>query len=392
MGLYKGRLWPLLLAALLGVGVVACDSSSADDEESEESEEASDDEDSDDEESEEGDASAAEDSDLPFYATGPVATVDGVELEPEGFNEMVRERVEQMPGGVQPQMVDQFKQQSINFAIDKQLIDQVLEEEQIEVTEDDVREAIEEFKSRFPDEATFEQTLEEMGMSEEEMMEGIEKDVQLEKYLSESHDLSVSEDEIRQFFEEHEEQFSRDDEIHARHILIEADEGADDEAAETARERAEEIYEEVTGGADFEEMAREHSEGPTGPRGGDLGFFPEDRMVPEFSEVAFSMEPGEISEPVRTQFGYHVIEVVDTRDASEPDFDEEASEIEMHLSQQKRAEVFHQFLEELKADVDIEILEENIEVTVDTSQAPQQGMPQMPHGGDGQAPQLQLGE
>ncbi len=114
-------------------------------------------------------------------------------------------------------------------------------------------------------------------------------------------------------------------------------------------------------------------------------------MVPQFSEVAFSMEPGEISEPVRTQFGFHVIKVEEKRDASDPNFEDAAPEIEMQLGHQKRQEIFMEFLAELKEDVEIEILEENITVTVDMD-----AMPEMPHGHGhdhgGQMPQLQLGD
>ncbi len=385
MGLYKGRAMSFLLAAVLAGGtVVACD----DDESEQEEEEAVAEET--DEEQADGDEAEFDKESLPFYATGPVAKVDGEELGEDSFNEMVYERTQQLPGQLPPQMVDMFKNQTINFVIDKHLVDSVLDEEDIDVTDEEIDEAFEEFKARFGGAEALSQQLAQMGVTEEEVRENMHQDVQLEKYLSERYDLEVEESEIEELFEMRGEQLGSQDEVHARHILIEVGQDADDDAVESARARAQEIYEEADGGADFEDLAREHSEGPTAERGGDLGFFPQHQMVPEFSEVAFSMQAGEISEPVRSQFGYHVIQVVDTREGEEADYDSVRDDLELQLRHQKRQEVFQEFLEHLKEDVEIERLEDNIEVTVDMSDGGPQGMPQMPHGGgQGAQPQQQ---
>jgi len=100
-------------------------------------------------------------------------------------------------------------------------------------------------------------------------------------------------------------------EVHARHILVKTE------------EEAKAVIEELNGGADFEAVAKEKSTGPSGPEGGDLGFFGQGQMVPEFEKAAFALEPGEVSqEPVQTQFGWHVIKVEEKRDATPPSFDQ----------------------------------------------------------------------
>lgn len=385
MGLHRGRLLSLLFAALLvGGTVVACD-----DDDSEQ--EASVDDDSEETQADgEGTASDFDKESLPFYATGPVAMVDGEELGEDSFNEMVYERTQQLPGELPPQMVEMFKGQTIDFVIDKHLVDSVLDAEDIEVTDEEIEEAFEEFKARFGGADVLAQQLEQMGVTEEEVRENMHQDVQLEKYLGQRYDLEVDEEDVRQMFEMQREHLGTQDEVHARHILIEVGQDADDSEAEEAQERAQGIYEEAEGGADFEELAREHSEGPTAERGGDLGFFPRHQMVPEFSEVAFEMEPGDISEPVRSQFGYHIIQVVDSREGEEANFENVQDDLELQIRHQKRQEVFQEFLEELKADVEIERLTDNIEVTVEVPEGGgQQGMPAMPHGGGQQGGQPQ---
>ena len=130
------------------------------------------------------------------------------------------------------------------------------------------------------------------------------------------------------------------DEIHARHILL------------ASEEDAQAVIEELAGGADFAELAKERSTGPSGPNGGDLGYFRESQMVPEFAEAAFAMEVGTSSEtPVQTQFGWHVILLEDTRDGTPPPFDDVKDRLKMLLANQK----LQLHIEEIKKSASIEI-------------------------------------
>ncbi len=385
MGLHRGRFMSLVLAAVLvGGGLVACD-----DEEDAEQEETEAEEDS---ETAEADGELQVE-DLPFYATGPIARIDDHEISEDDFNEMVKERVEQLPGQLPPQMVDMFKEQIFDFAIDKYLVDKKLEGQDIEVTDEDIDDAFAEFTERFGGEEALEQQLARRGVTAEEIREDMYQDVQLEKYLSEIYDLEVAEEDLREFFEMHKDRLATEEERHARHVLLEVEQDAAEDEEADALERATAVYEEAADGADFEELAREHSEGPTASRGGDLGFFPRHQMVPEFSDVAFEMEPGDISEPVRSQFGFHVIQLVDIQEGGEANFEDARSDIELQLTHQKRQEVFQEFLEELKEEVQIERMEDNITVNTEAlQQAQPQGMPGMPQHqqqGAGGAPQPQ---
>ncbi len=110
-------------------------------------------------------------------------------------------------------------------------------------------------------------------------------------------------------------------EVHARHILVKE------------QEEARDIIKKLNGGAGFAEMARRHSTGPSGPKGGDLGYFGKSQMVPPFAEAAFAMEPGNYSQtPVQTRFGWHIILVEDRRQKPAPSFAESAPELKAELS------------------------------------------------------------
>jgi peptidyl-prolyl cis-trans isomerase C len=146
-------------------------------------------------------------------------------------------------------------------------------------------------------------------------------------------------DKLRERYEglKQSEDFAQE-EVHARHILTESE------------EEAKAVIEELQGGADFAALAAERSVGPSAQGGGDLGFFRREQMVPEFAEAAFALEPGEITtEPVQTQFGWHVIEVLDRRTA-EPTF----AESEPQLRQELARDIVTALVADLREDAEIE--------------------------------------
>ncbi len=126
------------------------------------------------------------------------------------------------------------------------------------------------------------------------------------------------------------------EEVRARHILV------------ASEDEAKKIVAELKAGADFEALAKEKSTGPSGPSGGDLGYFTADQMVPEFSAASFKLKPGGISEPVKTQFGWHVIKLEDKRTQPVPAFNDIAPQITDHLMRQAQAKVYEELREEAK--------------------------------------------
>jgi peptidyl-prolyl cis-trans isomerase C len=157
-------------------------------------------------------------------------------------------------------------------------------------------------------------------------------------YLTREVDEATTEEKLRARYEEKKAEpgFAKE-EVHARHILVET------------QEEAEAAIEQLDEGADFATLAQELSTGPSGPNGGDLGYFTRDQMVPEFAEAAFALEPDQVSAPVQTQFGWHVIKVLDKRE-TEPTFEESQDEIRQEIAR----ETVSALVEDLRADATIE--------------------------------------
>ena len=139
--------------------------------------------------------------------------------------------------------------------------------------------------------------------------------------------VKITDEEITAYFEEHSQEFKNPKTVEARHILFAVKQDADPQAVETAREKARKVWEMARDGKDFAELAKQYSEGPTRDAGGYLGTFKKEDMVKPFADRAFAMKAGEISEPVRTQFGWHLIKVEKVNAAGERSLVEAKPEI-----------------------------------------------------------------
>jgi peptidyl-prolyl cis-trans isomerase D len=144
--------------------------------------------------------------------------------------------------------------------------------------------------------------------------------------------VKLTEDDIRDYYESNLDEFKTPKTVEARHILIKVDQNADPQQVESARKKAEEIFKLAKQGQDFAELARKYSEGPTRTKGGYLGTFRREEMVKPFSDKAFSMNAGEISEPVRTPFGWHIIKVEKVNPAKTLTLEEAEADIRKKLT------------------------------------------------------------
>ncbi|RRQ20826.1 SurA N-terminal domain-containing protein [Thiohalobacter thiocyanaticus] len=173
------------------------------------------------------------------------------------------------------------------------------------------------------------------------------------KYLELSLDdlrqeISIDEARLRQLYEDEKARLAGEEQRRARHILIELSEGAGAAEEAAARERARAIHQQLQDGADFAELAEAESDDPgSAAQGGDLGFFSRGFMVPEFEQTAFSLEPGRISEPVRSPFGFHIIEVTDIRAKDVPGFEEMRDELHRRATQDEAEQRFYDIADRL---------------------------------------------
>ncbi len=160
------------------------------------------------------------------------------------------------------------------------------------------------------------------------------------KFAEQAQGVPVTEEQIRRAYEDNIEKYHQEAEVKARHILFEVREDAPEEETAKVKSEAEAVLAEARKGADFAQLATRHSkDSGSAAQGGDLGWFSKEKMVPEFSEAAFALKPGEISDLVRTQFGFHIIKVEEVRPEKTRTLDEVRAEIEASLREEKGREI-----------------------------------------------------
>lgn len=235
----------------------------------------------------------------------------------------------------------------------------------VQIKESDVEEAINRFpaerRSYFNSPVAREQLLEqiisyelmynhgkELGIeSSEEFLVQIEKakkEILTQMTInSELSKITVSEEEIKEYYENNKEKFQEAEQVRAKHILVDTE------------EEAKSIKDQIEGGLSFEEAAQNNSKCPSASNGGDLGFFTRGRMVPEFENAAFELNVGEVSAPVQTQFGFHLIKVEEKKEASVKSFEEVEQMIGGTVLQEKQASKYYELVEELKGKFNVQM-------------------------------------
>lgn len=149
---------------------------------------------------------------------------------------------------------------------------------------------------------------------------------------------TVSDDEIKAYFDAHADTMTQKEQVKARHILVLTKDGDPESVQKEARNKIDRVYKKAKTGTDFGELAKQYSEGPSSVSGGDLGWFGRGDMVPEFETVAFETPKGTVSEPLKTQFGWHIILVEDRKEAKAKTLDEVKEDIAQILAEEKASE------------------------------------------------------
>ena len=164
------------------------------------------------------------------------------------------------------------------------------------------------------------------------------KRLMMDSLLAAEGKAATTEEALKKVYEEAAKQITGEAEVHARHILVETE------------AEAKAVVEELKKGADFADLAKKKSKDPGASDGGDLGFFTKEQMVPEFSAVAFTLEPGKISDPVKSQFGWHVIKVEEKRNRKAPPIDQVKGQIETYVTRKAQADFVGKLREAAKVE------------------------------------------
>lgn len=230
-------------------------------------------------------------------------------------------------------MVKQYGPTELNYLISKKIIELEAEKQKVEVAEADLDKRIEELTESYGGKEAFNEMLAANGLTLEDVKKDLAVNVKVEKLLAPR--ISISEEEMKQYFDENKESFAQEEQVKARHILVESE------------DQAKEIKEQLAAGGDFAELAQKYStDTTTKESGGELGFFERGEMVKEFSDAAFALGVGEISDPVQTEYGYHLIQVQEKKEASAANYEESKAEIKDILFDQKMQDEYSTWLQE----------------------------------------------
>jgi len=250
----------------------------------------------------------------------------------------------------------------IDFALGELIDAEVLKQEtarkNIVPAPEEVDKELEAIKSQFPDAEAFEKTIAEKGVTIEKIRENIVMQLAMRDMLAQEveKDVSISRSEIEKFYNDNPTYFKTEEAIKASHILVKVEEGADEKTVEEARKKIEAILKEVKDGGDFAEIAKKSSEGPTGPSGGDLGYFGSGQMVKPFEDAALALNVGEVSGVVKTRFGFHVIKLTDKKEGGITPFSEVSESIEAYLKRAENGKRYAEFIERIRSSANIEKL------------------------------------
>jgi parvulin-like peptidyl-prolyl isomerase len=240
----------------------------------------------------------------------------------------------------------------VNQLTKKVLLKQFVQGQNIEVSDEEIQgevEKIEFFLKSNPSaaEKSLKEILESKGSSISELEAEVTRTLALSKYL----DKEVSDDEKRSYFDANTNAFNGE-RVRASHVLIDTRKMKTDAELEGAKQRIGDIKKEIDNGADFAEMAKKYSDCPSAEKGGDINFFQrKGSMVEEFAKVAFSMKVGEVSEPVKTPFGYHIIKVTDREEGKDVSYEDVADMVDFVYMQIKKETLLEGLIE--KAEIEV---------------------------------------
>jgi peptidyl-prolyl cis-trans isomerase C len=291
-----------------------------------------------------------------------VATVNGVAISRERYEAAVTQTRQsfQMQGQMigEAEMED-FRTEILDQMIAEELLYQEALEQGLTVDDETVESQFQQIRGQFDTAASWQEALEVNNTSEAELREQIRRSDLIQKVISTAvtETGEVTDAEIREFYDDNPEYFDQGQQVAARHIIISTQGMETDEEIAEARERIEGIRDELLAGADFAELAREHSEDGSARQGGDLGAFGPGQMVPAFEQAAFALDEGEISEIVQTQFGFHIIQVTEKMDSGMMPIEEVSQSIGLYLGQVRQADALEEYLNSLREAADIVINE-----------------------------------
>ena len=273
---------------------------------------------------------------------GAIATVNGTPISKSDFDS----KLESSPAalGTLQQMVRD------------QLITQYAKTNNITITDDEIAKREDELKANFPA-GSWDEMLKSRGLTEQDVHNALREQLIIDKAVGK--DVHVTDAQIKQYFDKNHAAFDKPEQVKARHILV------------PDLKTAEKVEADLKSGKDFAAEAKQYSIDPgSKDKGGDLGTFRRGQMVPAFDKAAFSLPVGQISQPVKSPFGYHIIQVESRDPGQKATLDNSKDKIAELLRQQQEAPLIQPFLQDLQAKANIQVNDPRFAAAFPTPAAP----------------------
>lgn len=290
----------------------------------------------------------------------PIVEVDEERLMFRVLNQEVEKKMASLYGRIPPDGMEQAKMEIRNGIIDDFILRTLLKKEisrqKIKVDKKEVDAIQQEMQNSLPVGVTIDDVLKKNNMDGNAMRDEIAMNIQINKIVMAElkGKSSASNQEISDYYIENRGKFTKPETVHARHLLIAVAEHDSQDIKKEKRSKAEELRRQLIGGADFATLAKNNSDCPSKEKGGDLGIFSRGQMVEAFEAAAFSQKKGEIGPIVVTEFGFHIIQVLEKQKSQVVKLDEEVKRsIASLIEQKKQREAFARLVKRLKSNANI---------------------------------------
>jgi peptidyl-prolyl cis-trans isomerase C len=290
-----------------------------------------------------------------------VAKVNGQDIKKADLLEEAKQlRGQFLQRGARPEMLDgqTFYRQVLDGVIARTLLESEARAAGVAVTDEDVQKEITTLRGQFPSPEIFDKAMAAQGLDEAKLKENLKRQLLVKKFV-EAKVLKgdPTEQEVKVFYDQNQEQMKQPERVHLRHILVKADAKAPEADKQKARAKAEALLARAKGGEDFAKLASENSDDPgSKQRGGDLDWVVRGQTVEPFEKAAFALQkPNELSPVVETQYGYHVIQLLERKPAEVMPFEQVKERIGTFLKQRQSQDQFQAHLKELRAKAKVEV-------------------------------------
>lgn len=288
-----------------------------------------------------------------------VAIVNGTVILKQDFDRAmlgVTQRLSMSGKKLEGAELEKLKSEILENIIGGELLFQDAQKKKIKIEDAKINKEYDNLKQKFPSADVFTNWLKEMDLTESAIKADFKKRMVVQQLIDKefSDKISITDPEVKAFYDGNPQFFQKSDEVKASHILVRVAADANEATKKEAKKKVESIQSKIKSGNDFAALAKELSDCPSKEKGGELGFFGRGQMVPPFEKAAFALKPGEVSDIVETEFGYHLIKVLEKKPASTVTLDEVKGQIKQMLTQDKLQKEIVLMVEKLKKNAKVE--------------------------------------